>query len=435
MKNQIDESLLNKNNFYIVAVSGGPDSMYLLNQLYEKNYNIVVCHINYQKRTNSNLDEILVKDYCDKRKIKLFIKQVNKQDYQQYKAKSSNFQEIARLIRYDFFATTLSVINAQAILIAHNLTDHIETFLIQNQRNTKLTYYGLNVKTTYNYENETVQIFRPMLKVKREYIIETLKTNNIDYILDYTNELDIYQRNRIRKDIIDNENIDIYLKQIDNKNEALNHQIKQVDIAYKQVVVNNRIDLKIFSNLEHEIQERIIFNYFKSNNFLSKIIKLKKQRIKELVKQLIVKKPNIIFRIDDEVTVIKSFGEAFFINNEFLKTNTVIIEFAKSFVWNNIQFAVITKNEKWNEKLTPFNHFYLSDSDFPITITNDIKVTKKVNINKNCVNRYFINNKVRLDKRFLNPIIFNKDNNFILFKDSKINNLYLKQQSYLFMIK
>lgn len=435
MKNHIDESLLNKNNPYLVAVSGGPDSMYLLNQLSEKNYNIVVCHVNYQKRTNSNVDEILVKNYCDARKIKLFIKRIIEQDYQQYKSKSSNFQEIARLMRYDFFASTLKIVNAQAVLIAHNLTDHIETFLMQVQRKNKLTYYGLNTRTIYNYDNETIQIIRPMLKVNREQIIIELKTNKIDYILDYTNELDIYQRNRIRKDIINNANIDVYLNQIDKKNEDLIQQTNQVGILYSQIVINNRIDLKNFSSLEHEIQEKIIFNYFKSNNFLSKIIKLKKQRIKELVKQLNVKKPNIIFKIDDEITVVKSFNEVFFIKNELLKTKTVIIKSAKSFVWNHVQFTMVAKNEKLDEKLTQFNHFYLSDSDFPITITNDINISKKVHINKNYANRHFINNKTPIDKRFLNPIIFNKDNNFILFKDSKINNLYLKQQSYLFMIK
>jgi tRNA(Ile)-lysidine synthase len=58
------EKILNHQRFYILAVSGGPDSMFLLDSLRRKEYKFAVAHINYHKREASNHDEELVKEYC-----------------------------------------------------------------------------------------------------------------------------------------------------------------------------------------------------------------------------------------------------------------------------------------------------------------------------------------------------------------------------------
>jgi tRNA(Ile)-lysidine synthase len=55
---------LNQRYFYILAVSGGPDSMFLLDNLCQKGYKFAVSHVNYHKRKESNQDEKLVKEYC-----------------------------------------------------------------------------------------------------------------------------------------------------------------------------------------------------------------------------------------------------------------------------------------------------------------------------------------------------------------------------------
>jgi tRNA(Ile)-lysidine synthase TilS/MesJ len=55
---------LAKNNLYILAVSGGPDSMFLLDKMRSEAYNLVVAHVNYKKRIDSDWDEKIVRDYC-----------------------------------------------------------------------------------------------------------------------------------------------------------------------------------------------------------------------------------------------------------------------------------------------------------------------------------------------------------------------------------
>ena len=55
-------------NKYCVAVSGGCDSMTLLDQCVKKGLDIIVAHVNYQKRESAKRDEILVREYCEKHK-------------------------------------------------------------------------------------------------------------------------------------------------------------------------------------------------------------------------------------------------------------------------------------------------------------------------------------------------------------------------------
>jgi tRNA(Ile)-lysidine synthase len=59
-----NEKILNKKHFYILAVSGGPDSMFLLDKMRNLNYNFAVAHVNYHQREESSYDEELIRSYC-----------------------------------------------------------------------------------------------------------------------------------------------------------------------------------------------------------------------------------------------------------------------------------------------------------------------------------------------------------------------------------
>ena len=87
---------LKKEHTYLVAVSGGADSMALLDMLKNKQYKLIVAHINYKKRDSSDRDEEIVKKYCEKHNIMCYVDkptQTNK----------GNFEEWARNARYTFF--------------------------------------------------------------------------------------------------------------------------------------------------------------------------------------------------------------------------------------------------------------------------------------------------------------------------------------------
>ena len=95
---------LNIDKNYIVGVSGGPDSMFLLDNFVRSGFRkIIVCHVNYKKRLSSDRDELTVKKYCQDKKIKFILLKVTNQIYKYYDQFNSNFQAKARMIRYDFF--------------------------------------------------------------------------------------------------------------------------------------------------------------------------------------------------------------------------------------------------------------------------------------------------------------------------------------------
>jgi tRNA(Ile)-lysidine synthase len=176
---------------YIIGVSGGPDSMCLLDK-YKKHIELV-CHVNYKKRPTVNRDETIVRDYCKSNHLKVKVLNVTKAIYHKYqKLYGNNFQNIARLIRYDFFLK-----NGTNVLIAHNKDDFIETALMQLKRKTKSLFLGIHKKSLY----KTLHIFRPLLNKRKNELQKYCDQHNIIYGIDESNLINIYQRNKLRKEI------------------------------------------------------------------------------------------------------------------------------------------------------------------------------------------------------------------------------------------
>jgi len=124
----LNEKILNKKYFYILAVSGGPDSMFLLDKMWSLNYNFAVAHVNYHQREESNEDEALVRKYCQVQNLPFFTYRFKK--YSQKK----NFQAEAREIRYSFFQTIAQQWQSRHIITAHHFDDHLETYYLQKKR-------------------------------------------------------------------------------------------------------------------------------------------------------------------------------------------------------------------------------------------------------------------------------------------------------------
>ena len=81
---------------YCVAVSGGCDSMTLLDKCVKKGLDVIVAHVNYQKRESAWRDEEIVRQFCEQNRVPFFVKYCPTV----YKG---NFQGYARKFRYDFF--------------------------------------------------------------------------------------------------------------------------------------------------------------------------------------------------------------------------------------------------------------------------------------------------------------------------------------------
>lgn len=87
------EKLLDLNQLYVVGVSGGCDSMALLDNMYKKGFKIVVCHVNYHLRDDSDLDQETVLQYCSKYQIPCYVREINKKSIEKiiFKVRQENF--------------------------------------------------------------------------------------------------------------------------------------------------------------------------------------------------------------------------------------------------------------------------------------------------------------------------------------------------------
>ena len=249
----------------VVGVSGGPDSMTLLNiflELREKyKLTIYVAHINHMIRKNASIDEEYVKTFCDKNSIKCFIKREN--IIKKAQKEKKGLEETGREVRYKFYEEVLKEMNANKIAIAHNLNDNIETIIMNIIR-------GTGTAGLAGIEPKRGKYIRPLIEIQREEIEKYCKEKDLKPRHDETNDDNVYTRNKIRNELIP------YLKKEFNPNiingikrlseivkEEEEYIEKEVKEQYKEVIIKEEkeeiiYDLKKFNNKDKIIQKRLI---------------------------------------------------------------------------------------------------------------------------------------------------------------------------------
>lgn len=245
---------------YIAAISGGPDSMAMLN-MYKKKISLVL-HVNYNKREKSHIDENIVMDFCDKNGISFKSLNLNQDDYDYYfkKYKTNNFQSLARKIRYEYFLNNFNEKTYKGLLVAHNLDDHVETYLMQKEKDSLSLFFGIKSKTHY----KNMKIYRPLLIYRKQTLERYCNENKVEYVIDYSNNSALYRRNVIRKHISKLSSDDFYniLMEIKKKNKKRNKTRKYVDkfmIRWK----HNNYSIEHFKKAKNIYLDNIVFEYLK----------------------------------------------------------------------------------------------------------------------------------------------------------------------------
>jgi tRNA(Ile)-lysidine synthase len=183
-----------KNLKFLLGVSGGIDSMVLANIFIKLNLNFAVAHVNFQLRgSDSDDDELFVREYFSKLNIPFFVKRVDTKKYAHENRIS--IEEAARELRYDFFDELKYDYKYNYLALAHHANDVIETFFINIIRGA--TIFGLS-SIPKNRDN----IIRPLWSVSREDIENYARVQKIPFRIDKTNEELIYLRNRIRHELL-----------------------------------------------------------------------------------------------------------------------------------------------------------------------------------------------------------------------------------------
>jgi len=187
-------NLLNRETKFIVATSGGLDSMALIDLCYKAGFDFALAHCNFKLRGDeSDRDADFVKKMAETLNIQYFEKEFDTKYFAE-KNKLS-IQESARLLRYEWFEELLKSEGFEFYATAHQFDDKIETFMIN-------LFRGTGVSGLRSILPRNGNCIRPLLFAYRSEIHEYARKNRIQYCEDSSNEENHYTRNKIRHFVI-----------------------------------------------------------------------------------------------------------------------------------------------------------------------------------------------------------------------------------------
>ena len=263
-------NLIEQNDKIVCAVSGGPDSICMLDILRrikeEKqiNFDIVVCHINHMIRVEATADEQYVENYCKKNDIPFFVKRVDVKKIAE--ANKQGTEEAGRKVRYDFFEEIFQKENATKIAIAHNKNDKIETIIMN-------VFRGSGISGLRGIEPiRDNKFIRPLIETERTEIEKYCEDNRLNPRIDKTNFINDVTRNKIRNIVIPyiknefNPNFINTLNRLSNVITEEDEYMKKRTIeVYTKIKIQEKegyivLDLKEFNKQEEVIRKRLIID-------------------------------------------------------------------------------------------------------------------------------------------------------------------------------
>ena len=310
--------LIKSGDKIVLAISGGPDSIFMFNILYKLkaklNFEIVVCHVNHMIREEAIDDENYVTDICKKFNIECFIKRIDVKKYANNNKIGT--EEAGRIIRYDFFEEILKETSSNKIAIAHNKNDKVETIIMNLLRGTGIQgLRGIEPIRDNKY-------IRPIIEIERKDIENYCQENNLQPRIDKTNFENIYTRNKVRNIVVPfiekefNPNI---IESINRLSEIATEEDEYLNgitsTIYKQLLMKEIqdeiiLELREFNKQDKVIKKRIILytinKLMGSNNGIEKI------HIEDLIKLCENNIGNKYLTPNKKIKILVNKGKIFF---------------------------------------------------------------------------------------------------------------------------
>ena len=219
-------NLFSSDDRLLLAVSGGIDSMVMLELMRITNYQISVAHCNFQLRSEaSEGDEKLVRAYCEKHQIDFFCEHFDTKTLQIDSGKG--IQELARDLRYHYFDRLVKSHDFKRVLTAHHLDDQLETQLMGlMDKQTIRAWVGIPIRRD--------RIVRPFLELTKSEIASYANTHSVPFREDASNAKLEYKRNKVRQRIVPllkNEQAKL-LSHVKNQSEEARALLMLFDAAY-----------------------------------------------------------------------------------------------------------------------------------------------------------------------------------------------------------
>ena len=398
------------NSSVIIALSGGPDSMVLLNLLLkvkkEKNLKLVCAHVNHKLRKESDDEAKMVKKYCEKENIIFEYMTIN--DYQ------GNTENYARKKRYEFFDKLIKKYSSSYLLTAHHGDDLTETIMMRLIRGSSLKGYAGFSEVT---EKKSYKIYRPLITKTKAELLNYAKENNIPYAVDQTNESDDYTRNRIRKYILPTlkkENKNVHLKFIEFSkliSETEEYFEKVVAKKITNIYQDNKLNVEVFLTEEPLIQKKLIHNIL-NNIYKNKINLINDNHVNNILSTVKNKKPNIQINLPDNKILKKAYNYVWIEENKNKETYDYILD-DKVILPNNNTIEIINETSDHSNYVTKLNS---KDIKLPIHVrtkkAGDKLILKGLNKQKK-LKDIFIDEKIPVDNRNSWPVVTDDNDEII----------------------
>lgn len=314
-------NLIKNGEIIVLGVSGGPDSMAMLDVLRKIQENkkidftMVVAHVNHMIREEAIDDENYVIEYCKENGIKYYIKRIDVIEYANNN--KIGLEEAGRNLRYKFFDEVLEKEKADKIAIAHNKNDKAETIIMNLLRGSGLT----GLKGIEPIRNN--KYIRPIINLERSEIEEYCNKNKLNPRIDKTNFINDCTRNKVRNIVLPYIKKEFNPNIIENLN-RLSEIVTEEDLFLKNETKNiyNKIlieenknqiilNLKEFNKQEKVIKKRIII--YSIDRILGTSQNIEMINIKDLIKLCENNIGNKYLLPNKNIKVLVNKGKIFFI--------------------------------------------------------------------------------------------------------------------------
>jgi tRNA(Ile)-lysidine synthase len=185
----------------LVGVSGGPDSLTLLDMLLEGGYSVIVAHLDHALRPDSAQEAQQVIHFTRERGLRTVFA---RKDVRQYAHLGRmTIEEAAREVRYQFLFEQARAFSAQAVAVAHTADDQVETILMHLIRGSGLSgLRGMPYYSEHHPWDEHIPLIRPLLDMWRSEILSYCQDHGLEPVFDRSNLDSTYFRNRLRNELL-----------------------------------------------------------------------------------------------------------------------------------------------------------------------------------------------------------------------------------------
>lgn len=308
----------------VAGISGGPDSLCLLNVLHSAGYRVIVAHFNHMLRPDADADANLVEKIAARLNLKWII---GKGDVRQYAdAQKMSIEEAARMMRYQFLMEQARRNGAQAVAVGHTADDQAETVLMNFLRGTGLTgLKGMLYRATIRAFDAEIPIVRPLLDVWREETIVYCAESGLHPRYDPTNASLDFFRNRLRHALIPT--LETYNPRF---REALWRMSRALTDDYE--ILSRTLDEDWKQTVAQEDKDFIAFN---ASALEMRPAGLRRNLIRRAIERLQVDSPNVNFSMLERA--------AQFISDP---AHPVRLDLLRGFyLWREDAFIYLTANE------------------------------------------------------------------------------------------